>query len=48
LLCSFSWRLPVFYSVTSECLTETRIRPQFGKAHCGTLSRKRNETLSAE
>jgi uncharacterized membrane protein len=40
--------LPVFYGVTSEGLTETRIRLQFGKAHRGTLSRKRNETLGAE
>lgn len=40
--------LPVFYGVTNEGLTETRIRLQFGKARCGTLSRKRNETLGAE
>src|SRR5258705_4995601 len=28
--------LPVFYGLTSEGLTETRIRLQFGKAHHGT------------
>ena len=31
--------LPVFYGITSEGLTETRIRLQFGKAHRGALAK---------
>jgi uncharacterized membrane protein len=31
--------LPVFYGVTSEGLTETRIRLQFGRAHRGALAK---------
>ena len=40
--------LPVFYGVTSEGLTETRIRLQFGKAHRRALPRNGYETLGAE
>ena len=32
--------LPVFYGITSEGLTETRIRLQFGKAHRGVLAKR--------
>ena len=31
--------LPVFYGITSEGLTETRIRLQFGKAHRGAIAK---------
>lgn len=31
--------LPVFYGITSEGLTETRIRLQFGRAHRGILAK---------
>jgi hypothetical protein len=31
--------LPVFYGITSEGLTETRIRLQFGKAHRGATAK---------
>jgi uncharacterized membrane protein len=40
--------LPVFYGVTSEGLTETRIRLQFGKARRRALPRNGYETLGAE
>lgn len=33
--------LPVFYGITSEGLTETRIRLQFGKANRGRLAKRR-------
>jgi uncharacterized membrane protein len=32
--------LPVFYGITSEGLTETRIRLQFGRAHRGVLAKR--------
>ena len=35
--------LPVFYGITSEGLTETRIRLQFGKAHRGALAKSSRE-----
>jgi uncharacterized membrane protein len=46
--------LPVFYGITSEGLTETRIRLQFGRAHRralakdGTLANKFHDELRAE
>jgi hypothetical protein len=51
--------LPVFYGVTSEGLTETRIRLQFGRAHLGrahrgaltksaTLAKSNREGMHAE
>jgi hypothetical protein len=40
--------LPVFYGITSEGLTETRIRLQFGKAHRGTAAKGGHEGLRAE
>jgi uncharacterized membrane protein len=46
--------LPVFYGITSEGLTETRIRLQFGKAHrgalakSGVLARSSHEALRTE
>jgi uncharacterized membrane protein len=46
--------LPVFYAITSEGLTETRIRLQFGKgrraalARSGALAKHSNEELNAE
>jgi uncharacterized membrane protein len=41
--------LPVFYAITSEGLTETRIRLQFGKAHRGgALAKNSHEGLRTE
>ena len=40
--------LPVFYAITCEGLTETRIRLQFGKAHGGALAKSSHEGLGAE
>jgi uncharacterized membrane protein len=40
--------LPVFYGITSEGLTETRIRLQFGKAHRGALAKSSREGLRTE
>jgi hypothetical protein len=40
--------LPVFYAVTSEGLTETRIRLQFGKAHRGAVAKTSREGLRTE
>jgi hypothetical protein len=46
--------LPVFYGITSEGLTETRIRLQFGRAHRralakdGTLANSLDDELRAE
>jgi uncharacterized membrane protein len=46
--------LPVFYGITSEGLTETRIRLQFGKAHrrglakSGVLAKSSHEALRTE
>jgi hypothetical protein len=40
--------LPVFYGITSEGLTETRIRLQFGKTHRGTAAKGGHDRLRAE
>ena len=40
--------LPVFYAITSEGLTETRIRLQFGKAHRGAPAKNSHEGLRTE
>ena len=40
--------LPVVYGITSEGLTETRIRLQFGKAHRGTAAKGGPEGMPAE
>ena len=40
--------LPVFYGITSEGLTETRIRLQFGRAHRGALAKSSREGLRTE
>ena len=40
--------LPVFYAITSEGLTETRIRLQFGKAHRGAVAKTSREGLRTE
>jgi hypothetical protein len=34
------WRCRCFYGITSEGLTETRIRLQFGRAHRGVLAKR--------
>jgi hypothetical protein len=46
LLIFLAW--PVFYGLTSEGLTETRIRLQFGKAHHGTWRKSSYEGLLTE
>ncbi|HLH95640.1 MAG TPA: TMEM175 family protein [Xanthobacteraceae bacterium] len=40
--------LPVFYGITSEGLTETRLRLQFGKAHRNALAKADHDRLRAE
>jgi uncharacterized membrane protein len=40
--------LPVFYGITSEGLTETRLRLQFGKAHRRAFAKSGNEREHAE
>jgi uncharacterized membrane protein len=40
--------LPVFYGVTSEGLTETRLRLQFGKAHRHAFAKADHEGLRTE
>ena len=40
--------LPVFYGVTSEGLTETRLRLQFGKAHRLAFTKADHEGLRTE
>ena len=40
--------LPVFYGITSEGLTETRLRLQFGKAHRHALTKADHEGLRTE
>ena len=40
--------LPLFYGITSEGLTETGIRLQFGKAHRGTAAKAGPEGMRAE
>src|SRR3984893_1473538 len=40
--------LPIFYAITSEGLTETRIRLKFGKAHRGAPAKNSHEELRTE
>ena len=40
--------LPVFYGITSEGLTETRLRLQFGKAHRHAFAKADHEGLRTE
>jgi hypothetical protein len=40
--------LPVFYGITSEGLTETRLRLQFGRAHRRTFAKSGHEGVHAE
>ena len=40
--------LPVFYGVTSEGLTETRLRLQFGRAHRRAFAKSGHEGVHAE
>jgi uncharacterized membrane protein len=40
--------LPVFYGITSEGLTETRLRPQFGRAHRHAFAKGDHEGLRNE
>jgi uncharacterized membrane protein len=40
--------LPIFYGITSEGLTETRLRLQFGKTHRGALAKNNHEGLRTE
>src|SRR6202163_3657133 len=40
--------LPVFYGITSEGLTETRIRLQFGRAHRRAFAKSGHEGVHAE
>src|SRR6202011_785884 len=40
--------LPVFYGITSEGLTETRLRLQFGKAHHRAFAKSGHEEVHAE
>jgi hypothetical protein len=40
--------LPIFYGITSEGLTETRLRLQFGKTHRGALAKNSHEGLRTE
>jgi hypothetical protein len=40
--------LPVFYGITSEGLTETRLRLQFGRAHRHAIAKGDHEGLRTE
>jgi hypothetical protein len=40
--------LPVFYGITSEGLTETRLRLQFGRAHRRAFAKSGHEGVYAE
>jgi hypothetical protein len=40
--------LPVFYGITSEGLTETRLRLQFGRAHRDAIAKADHEGLRTE
>ncbi|HEY2138176.1 MAG TPA: hypothetical protein VGH49_19985 [Xanthobacteraceae bacterium] len=40
--------LPVFYGITSEGLTETRLRLQFRKAHRHAVAKADHEGLRTE